>query len=100
MITLTWALRIPKGQQFSVECTFPNSRSLQWNRQNSSTPHKVDSESEEIRQTFLTENVTVKDRGLYKCQMRIDNVNVSLRANYPLEVSDDNSYVKGKLPFC
>ena len=93
IINLTWVLRITKGQQtFSVKCTFPNSPSLFWNRENSSLPVKVNSKSEEINQTF-----SAIEGGLYKCQIWIDNANTSLVANHTLDILNDESNLSGKL---
>ena len=94
MVNLTWVLRIEGQQNFSVKCTFPNSPSLFWNRENSSPPVAVNSKSEEINQTF-----PVNEGGIYKCQIWIDNANASLVANYTLDLLDDESNLNGKLSF-
>ena len=95
MVNLTWVLRIAKRKQnFSVKCTFPNSPSLFWNRENSSLPVEVNSKSEEINQTF-----PVNEGGLYKCQIWVENDHASLAANYTLDLLDDESNLSGKLSF-
>ena len=95
MVNLTWVLRIAKGQQnFSVKCTFPNSPSLFWNRENSSLAVDVNSKSMEINQTF-----PANGGGLYKCQIWIDNAYASLIANHTLILLDDESNLSGKLSF-